>query len=140
MKKQERTELNTLEWTIYNIIRERSENGLWTSQKQLNDLLFLKGYRIDLRKTRRHIQFIKKNDKIQKIIMSNSHYGYKLMSSEEELKYLMKKKDEALGRLKRFAKDFKRFKQNNQLKITFGKYEREYVESLIKEVEGVLNE
>lgn len=132
--KKERVELNSFEWTIYNIIRERSEQGMWTSQTELNTQLFLKGYDVSLRMTRKHLQFIKKNDKIQKIIMSNSKLGYKLMSDEEELKYLLAKKKEALGRLKRFWKDYKRFEQNGQGRIVFGQYEREYIESLVKEI------
>ena len=131
--RKERVELNSFEWTIYNIIKGRSEQGLWTTQSELNTQLFLKGYDVSTRMTRKHIQFIKKNDKIQKIIMSNTKLGYKLMSDEEELKYLEAKRIEALGRLKRFWKDYKRFEQNGQGKITFGQYEREYIESLVGE-------
>lgn len=130
-ERKERVELNSFEWTIYNIIKERSEKGLWTTQAELNQLLFDKGYEVCMRMTRKHIQFIKKNEKIQKIIMSNTKYGYKLMSDEEELKFLEAKRKEALGRLKRFWQDYKRFEQNGQLKLTFGKYEREYIESLV---------
>lgn len=132
--KSERIELNSLEWTIYNIIKERSERGLWTTQNELNNLLFLKGYEVSMRNTREHIQFIKKNDKIQKIIMSNSKLGYKLMSDEDELKYLESKKKEALGRLKRFWKDYKRFEENGQCKLTFGQYERDHIESLVQQI------
>lgn len=131
--KKERVELNSFEWTIYNIIKERSERGLWTSQAELNNLLWLKGYEVSMRNTRTHLQFIKKSDKIQKIIISNSKLGYKLMSDEEELKYLEAKRKEALGRLKRFWEDYKRFENNGQCRLTFGKYEREYIESLVKE-------
>lgn len=133
-EKRVRMELTTFEWTIYNIIKERSEAGMWTTQSELNSLLWLKGYDVSLRMTRKHLQFIKNSDKIQKIIISNSKLGYKLMSDNEELKYLEAKRKEALGRLARFWKDYKRFENNGQCRLTFGQYEREYIESLVKEI------
>lgn len=131
--REQRTKLNTLEWTIYNIIKERSEKGLWTSQIELNELLSKNGFEISLRNTRSHINFIKKNDTIQKIIISSTKLGYKLMSSDEEINYLLKKKIEVLKRLKAIYKDLKRYESNGQCKITFENYERDFVESLLKE-------
>ena len=53
------------------------------------------------------------------------------MSDEEELDYLKKRKISILKMLKQYYKDVNRFNMNNQVKITFGKYERDYIESLI---------
>ena len=53
------------------------------------------------------------------------------MTDEEEIDYLKKRKISILKMLKQYYKDVKRFNMNNQFKITFGKYEREYIESII---------
>lgn len=133
--KKERKELNTLEWTIYNIIRKRSESGLWTTQYELNELLRKEGFEISLREQRKHLTFIRTNDIIQKIILSNTVYGYKLMSDEEEKVYLEKQFISILKKLKRYYKDRDRLELNGQLRLTFGTHERECIESLIKLVD-----
>lgn len=130
----ERTEMNSFEWCIYNFIKERSEKGLWTTQVELNEHLIANGYETTMRNTRTHLQFIRKNDKIQKIILSHTKKGYKLLSDEEEERYIVSKLVEAVERLQRAKKDLKKLRQNGQCRITFGKYERNYIESVLKEV------
>ena len=132
--KVERTEMNSLEWAIYNFIKDRSEKGLWTTQVELNQHLNNNGYEIGMRNTRKHLLFIRKNEKIQKIILSHTKKGYKLLSDEEERTYIVSKLIEAVDRLKRAKKDLKKLELNGQCKITFGKYERNYIESVLKEV------
>ena len=132
--KVERTEMNSLEWAIYNFIKDRSEKGLWTTQVELNQYLNNNGYEIGMRNTRKHLLFIRKNEKIKKIILSHTKKGYKLLSDEEERTYIVSKLIEAVDRLKRAKKDLKKLELNGQCKITFGKYERNYIESVLKEV------
>lgn len=125
--------MTNIQWRIYNYIKERSIVGEWTSQKEIRDYLKNNGYaeKIGLRTIRRNINEIRKDDTIQKIILTDYSKGYRLMSGEEELDYLKKRKISILKMLKQYYKDVKRFNMNNQVKITFGKYEREYIESLI---------
>ena len=125
--------MTNIQWRIYDFIKERSLEGKWTSQKEIRDYLISKNFveKIGLRTIRRNINEIRKDDTIQKIILTDYSKGYSLMSDEEELDYLKKRKISILKMLKQYYKDVKRFNMNNQVKITFGKYEREYIESLI---------
>lgn len=120
------TSLTTLEWNVYNTIKENTQKGMWTSMKSLA----IK-YGVSEREIRRIIMILKDNDnEIHKIILSDHKKGYKLMSNKEEINYLAKKKIHILKMFKRYYKDVKRFNLNNQTKITFGKYERDYFESI----------
>ena len=125
--------MTNIQWRIYDFIKERSLEGKWTSQKEIRDYLINNNFaeKIGLRTIRRNINEIRKDDTIQKIILTDYSKGYRLMSDEEELDYLKKRKISILKMLKQYYKDVKRFNMNNQVKITFGKYEREYIESLI---------
>ena len=120
-----KTNLTTTEWNVYNTLKANTQNGRWTSMRELastNDLTE--------RNLRKVIVKLKDSNEIQKIIISDHKLGYKLLSSEEEHDYLDRKKVEILKKLKRYYKDVKRFNLNNQTKITFGKYERDYFESI----------
>ena len=125
--------MTNIQWRIYDFIKERSLEGKWTSQKEIRDYLINNGYaeKIGLRTIRRNVHDIRECDTIQKIILTDYVKGYRLMSDEEELDYLKKRKISILKMLKQYYKDVKRFNMNNQFKITFGKYEREYIESII---------
>ena len=125
--------MTNIQWRIYDFIKERSLEGKWTSQKEIRDYLINNNFaeKIGLRTIRRNINEIRKDDIIQKIILTDYSKGYRLMTDEEEIDYLKKRKISILKMLKQYYKDVKRFNMNNQFKITFGKYEREYIESLI---------
>lgn len=125
--------MTNIQWRIYDFIKERSLEGKWTSQKEIRDYLINNNFaeKIGLRTIRRNINEIRKDDIIQKIILTDYSKGYRLMTDEEELDYLKKRKISILKMLKQYYKDVKRFNMNNQFKITFGKYEREYIESII---------
>lgn len=125
--------MTNIQWRIYDFIKERSLEGKWTSQKEIRDYLINNGYaeKIGLRTIRRNVQSIRQEDTIQKIILTDYSKGYRLMTDEEEIDYLKKRKISILKMLKQYYKDVKRFNMNNQFKITFGKYEREYIESII---------
>lgn len=125
--------MTNIQWRIYDFIKERSLEGKWTSQKEIRDYLINNNFaeKIGLRTIRRNINEIRKDDIIQKIILTDYSKGYRLMTDEEELDYLKKRKISILKMLKQYYKDVKRFNMNNQFKITFGQYEREYIESII---------
>lgn len=125
--------MTNIQWRIYDFIKERSIEGKWTSQKEIRDYLINNNFaeKIGLRTIRKYVHDIREDDTIQKIILTDYVKGYHLMSDEEELDYLKKRKISILKMLKQYYKDVKRFNMNNQVKITFGKYEREYIESLI---------
>ena len=125
--------MTNIQCRIYDFIKERSLEGKWTSQKEIRDYLINNGYaeKIGLRTIRRNINEIRKDDTIQKIILTDYSKGYRLMTDEEEIDYLKKRKISILKMLKQYYKDVNRFNMNNQFKITFGKYEREYIESII---------
>lgn len=125
--------MTNIQRKIYNYIKERSIDGKWTSQKEIRDYLIISGYaeNIGLRTIRKCIHDIREDDTIQKIILTDYSKGYRLMTDEEEIDYLKNRKISILKMLKQYYKDVKRFNLNNQVKITFGKYEREYIESLI---------
>ena len=98
-------------------------------------LLDKKGVEINKRNIRKKIKEIRECDTIQKIILSDYGKGYRLMSSEEELDYLEKRKISILSMLGRYYKDIERYNTNNQLKITLTKNERNIFESLIEILE-----
>lgn len=125
--------MTNIQWRIYDFIKERSLEGKWTSQKEIRDYLINNNFaeKIGLRTIRRNINEIRKDDIIQKIILTDYSKGYRLMTDEEELDYLKKRKISILKMLKQYYKDVNRFNMNNQFKITFGQYEREYIESII---------
>ena len=125
--------MTNIQWRIYDYIKERSLDKKWTSQKEIRDYLINNNFaeKIGLRTIRRNINEIRKDDTIQKIILTDYSKGYRLMTDEEELDYLKKRKISILKMLKQYYKDVNRFNMNNQFKIAFGKYEREYIESII---------
>lgn len=120
-----KTKLTTIEWNVYNTLKNNTQNGKWTSMREL---ALING--VSERVLRKIIITLKDSDEIQKIIISDHKLGYKLLSNEKEHDYLDRKKIEILKKLKRYYKDVKRFNLNNQTKITFGKYERDYFESI----------
>lgn len=120
-------ELTTREYSVYNEIKKRSENGEWTCVQYLADLCSC-----SKRAIRRAIQNIRESSKIQKIILTDYKKGYKLMSVDDEFSMLTKTKIKILKELKRYWKDVDRYNKNNQNKITFTKYEREFFESLVE--------
>lgn len=132
MKNNNINQLNTIEWKIYNFLKERTENNLWTKQQEIIDYLGNQNIKCDKRTLRRYIQNIRKSDLIQKIILTSYSKGYRLMSEENELKILTNRKIAILKSLKQYYKDINRLKLNNQMKLQFDTKEREFIESLLK--------
>ena len=131
-------ELTRVEWKIYNYLKERTQNDLWTNQQELIEYLETQKIKIGKRDLRRCIQNIRKSDVIQKIILTSYKNGYRIMSDENQVDILIKRKISILKSLKQYHKDISRLKLNNQLKLKLDTQEREIIESLLKM--GVANE
>lgn len=130
-------EMRKEQWFIYNFIKERSKQELWSNQIDIQNHLKEK-YDIDIsqRTIRRCINSIRKNDLIQKIILTDYKKGYRIMSSAEEDIYLEKRKISILKMLSQYHKDFNRLKLNNQTRIKFSEKERDFIESILKIEKG----
>lgn len=130
-------EMRKEQWFIYNFIKERSKQELWSNQIDIQNHLKEK-YDIDIsqRTIRRCINIIRKNDLIQKIILTDYKKGYRIMSSAEEDIYLEKRKISILKMLSQYHKDFNRLKLNNQTRIKFSEKERDFIESILKIEKG----
>lgn len=129
--------LNTRQWDLYNFLKSQYESGNFISKKVICENL-PQHYKFDTKQTRmcrrieEDIREINECQLIQKIIVSN-HKGYKIGSKEESKDYIEK----------RFIRDLKNLKLNwllskktnldGQIKIAFGKYERECIEAFMKE-------
>lgn len=130
-------EMRKEQWFIYNFIKERSKQELWSNQIDIQNHLKEK-YDIDIsqRTIRRCINIIRKNDLIQKIILTDYKKGYRIMTSNEEDIYLEKRKISILKMLSQYHKDFNRLKLNNQTRIKFSEKERDFIESILKIEKG----
>ena len=135
---KKKKELTRVEWKIYNYLKERTQNDLWTNQQELIEYLETQKIKIGKRDLRRCIQNIRKSDVIQKIILTSYKNGYRIMSDENQLDILVKRKISILKSLKQYHKDISRLKLNNQMKLKLDTQEREIIESLLKM--GVVNE
>ena len=136
MKKMDSSTLSTIEWKIYNYLKERTMQDKWTSQNELVDYLEKQGFHVDKRTIRRYISNIRKCEIIQKVILTSYTYGYRIMSEETEREILIERKISILKSLKQCNKDIKKYNLNNQMKITMSDYERDYIESLLHITNG----
>lgn len=125
-------ELNTTEWKIYNYLKERSKEDKWSSQNDISEYLKENNTNIGNRDIRRAINAIRKNETIQKIIITDYKKGYKIMTSEKEYHYLEKRKLAILKMLKQYWRDIEKLKLNNQTRIVFGIYERHFIETILQ--------
>lgn len=123
--------MSKINYEIYNELKSRSEKGLWTSVQYLADLI-----NVSKREIRKKIKKIREDITIQKIILTDYHKGYKLMTDDEEFEFLTREKIKILKQFKRYWLNVERYNHNNQNKITVSEHERNlYVSLLKKEVE-----
>lgn len=125
--------MTNLQSEIFYHLMEKSQYGEWTSQKKLLKHLKDSGYDISERKMRQEITNIRKDDNVEKILVSHTTKGYKILSDEEEMKYIEAKKIYALKKLAQYWKDVKRFNRNHQVKINIDTNTQEVVESILQE-------
>lgn len=122
---------NGLKEEVLNIITERSKEGKWTSQKFIINSLDTS---ISDRTLRVIIQMIRADDNTDIVILTDYNKGYKLMSEEDNLKELTKRKISILKSLKLYYKDVKRFNTHNNYKLKLEENEIELMKTLIKEM------
>jgi hypothetical protein len=129
-------DLTTIEWNIYEFLKVRSEKGLWTNRNQIIEWLQEENNQtLSLRNLRKHINKIRNCDLIQKVLLISSakDRGYKFYTNEKDYEILYKEKIKILKELKTWYKNYQRLSSNNQMKFTFKPYEREYIQSILKE-------
>ena len=122
---------NGLREEVLNIITERSKEGKWTSQKFIINSLDV---RISDRTLRAIIQTIRADDNTDIVILTDYNKGYKLMSEEDNLRELTKRKISILKSLKLYYKDVKRFNAHNNYKLKLEVNEIELMKTLINEM------
>lgn len=122
---------NGLREEVLNIITERSKEGKWTSQKFIINSLDV---RISDRTLRAIIQTIRADDNTDIVILTDYNKGYKLMSEEDNLMELTKRKISILKSLKLYYKDVKRFNAHNNYKLKLEENEVELMKTLIEEM------
>lgn len=122
---------NGLKEEVLNIITERSKEGKWTSQKFIINSLDV---RISDRTLRVIRQTIRADDNTDIVILTDYNKGYKLMSEEDNLNELTKRKISILKSLKLYYKDVKRFNTHNNYKLKLEENEVELMKTLIKEM------
>ena len=116
--------LNAKDLEVYELIKEASEKGFWFPMK---DLATRTG--LSQREVRHCITHIRECDSIDKIIIG-CNSGYKLLSDEEEFKYLKSQKSKIIKMLNRYWKDINRFNKNNHYELAFNEKELNLVNSI----------
>ena len=116
--------LNEKDLEVYELIKETSERGFWYPMKELATRTGL-----STRQLRNCVTNIRECDEIDKIIIGCKE-GYKLLSNEEEFKYLISQKTKILKMLKRYWKDIRRFNKNNNYELAFSDEELKIVNSI----------
>lgn len=126
--------LRTIDWEIYNVIKKRSEQGLWTCRKAILEYLRGRGGALSERELRKSINRIRNCDTIQKVLLISSakEKGYKFFTSSSDVEYLVKERIKLLKMLKTYYKNITRLEKNGQYRIVFNK-ERNIIESVLKE-------
>lgn len=133
--------MTSTHWLIYNYIKENSEKNKWTKQIDIQKYLSEeKGLKICMRDIRKKINEIRRDETIQKVILTDYSKGYRMMSDEEEKDYLINRKISILKMLKLCYQDIRRYNMNNQCQIAFTDTERDIYESLLKSKKEVKNE
>lgn len=137
-------DLTTIDWQIYNILKEQTD---WISQKDLALLYFQKNnndkaYEECLSQSSaefhnnnpirkvitKSIRNLNQSDTIQKIILSGSK-GVKIANEEEFDLYIERQMIAVKSKIGRISKIAKKGNRNGQCRITFGKYERDFIEA-----------
>ena len=137
-------DLTTIDWQIYNILKEQTD---WISQKDLA-LLYLQknnyhtAYEECLAQSSaefhnnnpirkvitKSIRKLNQSNTIQKIILSGGK-GVKIANEEEFDLYIERQMRAVKSKIGRISKIAKKGNRNGQCRITFGKYERDFIEA-----------
>jgi len=124
----EKNNLKTREWELYKILKSKAvgkENQI--KGREIIDLNI--GY-LNTAEIRESIAKMKNSTIIQRIICATPN-GYYLAATEEEaIKYLLADRKRYKKGLKTNYSQVQKLRLNGQQRITFGKYEREYIQSI----------
>lgn len=137
-------DLTTAQWELYRFLKTNYSDNKYISKQEICQAL-PQYYEMKANETRtcRDIEFdvriINANPTIQKIIVSNAK-GYKLGTQEQVTMYLQSRLREAKRSLAHTYKLIHKAELNNQFKITFGKNERNVIETYVKQEEEENNE
>lgn len=129
--KQNKT-LSSLDYDLYSYLKN---NALGYSKRVKSSTLMQKFNISDNKTLRKHIQNIRNDEILQKIICSEAGHngGYWIANNEKEveetLEHLYKR---AMEMLKTYNSIKKKVKLNGQYRIKFSKYERDHIESVLK--------
>lgn len=137
-----KSELNSRQWALYNFLKKRGDE--WTTQWKIASII--PEYNYDPMKEdtalfhdnpARHImtadiRAINESGVIQKIIITGRK-GVKLATQEEFIHYIKGEFAAVFRKLARVRKKAKKACNDQQYKLTFGKYERDVVEAFINE-------
>lgn len=148
------TALNTRQWKTYNLIKENTLQGKWTSKKDIidnfkfNPETNINGY---IKNDRKHdlcagvwedIDTINNCPEIEKIIISDGKNNFKLASNQlEAFEYVEKFKNKAIKALVRYANLKRKIKADGQGKLLSNRNNpiddesraREFIETFIYE-------
>lgn len=116
---------------IIAILKSESIKGHYIKQQEIIDRL---DYELKPRMVRKYIHEIREDLENSLIILTDYTKGYKLMSEEDTIDVLTKRKKALLKSLKLYYKDVQRFKENNNFKITLEDDEVELMKTLMKEM------
>lgn len=118
---------------VLKILKEESIKGHYIKQQEIIDRL---DYNLSKRALRSCIHYLREDLDNTLIILTDYKKGYKLMSEQDKVDVLIKRKKAILKSLKLYYKDVKRFKENNNFKIILEDNEVELIETLMKEMRG----
>ena len=124
--------LCSLDYKMYEYLKKNATGY----SKRVKSSTLMKEFNIKDNKTlRQHIQNIRNDEILQKIVCSEAgkNGGYWIANNEQEieetLEHLYKR---AMEMLKTYSSIKRKAKLNGQYRIKFSKYEREYIESVMK--------
>ena len=124
--------LSSLDYNLYVYLK----NNAVGYSKRVKSSILMKKFNIDDNKTlRKHIQKIRNDETLQKIVCSESgkNGGYWIANNEQEIQdtldHLYKR---AMEMLKTYNAIKKKAQNDGQYRIKFSKYERDHIESVLK--------
>lgn len=123
-------ELNSLDWKIYTELKNYVGKDNKISATELKEVFNL-GDTVEIRNS---IARLKKSDIIKRVICADNK-GYYLASNEQEaVDYLKSDKQRYLKGLVANYSQVEKLSLNNQARLTFGNYERDFIISLSQDL------
>ena len=131
---KEKSELTTREWELYKLLKEKAVG----KQNQIKGIDIINehiGYTCtpDIRTS---IAKMKNSYVIKRIICATNNGYYLAQTEEEAIEYLQADRKRYKKGLKANYNQVKKLRLNGQGRITFGKYEREYIQSISDDLGG----